>query len=130
MTTRPVDTASTGDLTEVFYPETDGMPLADGYFQDPIFREVLSIFELYYSDSPSTAVSGNTIIYYEEGNPRRWMSPDCYIALDVSMESIEKFNTYRIWKWASRRTSCLRSALRARGIQTSSVSGCYTLSWE
>ncbi len=98
MTTRPVDAASTGDLTEVFYPETDGMPLADGYFQDPIFREVLFIFELFYRDSPSTAVSGNTIIYYEEGNPRRWFSPDCYIALDISMESIVRFNTYRIWE--------------------------------
>lgn len=98
MTTRPVDTASTGDLTEVFYPETDGMPLPDGHFQDPIFREVLYLFELFYRDSPSTVVSGNTIIYYEEGNPRRLVSPDCYIALDVSMESIEKFNTYRIWE--------------------------------
>ena len=98
MTTRPVDTASTGDLTEVFYPETDGMPLPDGYFQDPIFREVISIFELYYIESPTTAVSGNTIIYYEEGNPRRMVSPDCYVAFDVSMESIERFNTYRNWE--------------------------------
>ena len=98
MTTRPVNTASTSDLTEVFYPETDGMPLADGYFQDPLFREILSIFELYYLDSPSTAVSGNTFVYYEEGNSQRWVSPDCYIALDISMESIERFNTYRIWE--------------------------------
>ena len=98
MTTRPVDTASTGDLTEIVYPESDGMPLADGYFQDPLFREILSIFELYYLNSPSTAVSGNTFIYYEEGNSRRWVSPDCYIALDISMESIERFNTYRVWE--------------------------------
>ena len=98
MTTRPVDTASTGDLTEIFYPETDGMPLPDGYFQDPIFRETISIFELYYIEIPTTLVSGNTIIYYEEGNPRRLVSPDCYIALDISMESIVRFNTYRIWE--------------------------------
>ena len=98
MTTRPVDAASTGDLTEVFYPETDGMPLPDGEFQGPIFREVLSIFDLYYHDVPNTHVNGNTIIYYEEGNPRRLVSPDCYVAIDISTESIERFNTYRIWE--------------------------------
>ena len=98
MTTRPVDTASTGDLTEVFYPESDGMPLPDGYFQLPLFQEILSIFQMYYAGNPGIAVSGNTFIYYEEGNPRLLVSPDCYIAFDVSMESIERFNTYRIWE--------------------------------
>ena len=70
MTTRPVDTASTGDLTEVFYPEADGMPLPDGHFQLPLFQEILSIFQMYYADIPGIVVSGNTFIYYEEGNPR------------------------------------------------------------
>ena len=98
MTTRPVDTASTGDLSEVFYPESDGMPLPDGHFQLPLFQEILSIFQMYYVDNPGIVVSGNTFIYYEEGNPRLFVSPDCYIAFDVSMESIERFNTYRIWE--------------------------------
>ena len=98
MTTRPVDTASTGDLTEVFYPETDGMPLPDGEFQVPLFLEVLTVLNLFFMNDPNNHVNGNTLIYYEEGNPRRLVSPDCYVAIGISMESIEEFNTYRIWE--------------------------------
>ena len=98
MTTRPADTASTGDLTAIVYPESDGMPLPDGHFQDPLFREIVSTLEAHFNDSPNIAVSGNTFIYYQEGNPQRWVSPDCYVAFDISMESIERNNTYRIWE--------------------------------
>ena len=98
MATRPADTASTTDLNEVFYPESDGMPLPDGEFQAPLYREVLSIFEMYYEDSPGTHVNGNTFLYYEEGNPRRFVSPDCYVVFDISMEPIERYNTYRVWE--------------------------------
>ncbi len=98
MTTRPADTASTGDHIAVVYPESDGVPLPDGHFQDPLFREIVSTLEAHFKDSPNTTVSGNTFIYYREGDPRRWVSPDCYIAFDISMESIERFNTYRVWE--------------------------------
>ena len=98
MTTRPADTASANTLTAIVYPESDGMPLPDGHFQDPLFREIVSTLEAHFNDHPNTAVSGNTFIYYEEGNPQRWVSPDCYVALDISMESVERNNTYRIWE--------------------------------
>jgi len=98
MTTRPVDTASTGDLTEVFYPESDGMPLPDGEFQVPLFVEVQTILSLFFMNDLNNHVNGNTFIYYEEGNPQRFVSPDCYVAIGISMDSIESFNTYRIWE--------------------------------
>ena len=27
-----------------------------------------------------------------------WVSPDCYVALDIDSSSIERFNTYRLWE--------------------------------
>ena len=81
----------------VFYPETDGMPLPDGPEQEPHYREIVSILELRFA-GPTTMVSGNTFIYYVEGNPRKSLAPDCYVAFDVSMESIELYNTYLAWK--------------------------------
>ena len=98
MTTRPVDTASTTNLTDVFYPESDGMPLPDGEFQGLLFREIVGTLETHFNDNPSTHVNGNTFIYYEEGNPRRSVSPDCYVVFNISMESIERYNTYRVWE--------------------------------
>ncbi len=98
MTTRPVDTASTTNLTDVFYPESDGMPLPDGEFQSPLFREIVGTLETHFNNRPNVHVNGNTFIYYEEGNPQRLVSPDCYVALDISMESIERNNTYLLWE--------------------------------
>ena len=89
---------TTKTASEIIYPETDGMPLPDGVFQDPLFREIVSTLETFFSDQPNTVVSGNTIIYYEEGNPLRSVSPDCYVAYDSDVELLLNNNTYRLWE--------------------------------
>ena len=46
-------------------------------------------------------VSGNTFIYYEEGNPRRFISPDLHVTLGVTAEGFESMdyrNTYLVWE--------------------------------
>ncbi len=91
-------TSRTPDQTAVFYPETDGMPLPDGEYQGSIFRDIVSTLENHFRDQPDTRVNGNTFMYYEEGNPRRFVSPDCYVAFGVDVESILSFNTYRLWE--------------------------------
>ena len=64
----------------------------------PLFREIVSTLAAHLNDRPNTNVNGNTFIYYEEGNPRRFVSPDCYVAFDISLEPIERFNAYLIWE--------------------------------
>ena len=81
----------------VVYPETDGMPLPDGEYQSPIFREVVGTLETHFSDRPDVHVNGNTMLYYEEGNPRRVVSPDCYVAFGVDVDAILRNNTYLLW---------------------------------
>ncbi len=85
------------DLT-IHYPETDGMPLPDGYFQGPLFVEVFSTLEAHFSDQPHTAVSGKTFIYYEMNNPRRSVSPDCYVSFGVDVNAIIRQNSYLTWR--------------------------------
>ncbi len=43
-------------------------------------------------------MSGNTFIYYEEGNPSRSVSSDCYVAYDSDVELLLGNNTYRLWE--------------------------------
>ena len=95
---RAVLTADESTKPEIFYPETDGMPLADGHYQLEYFMEVVSVLKLFFKDNPRVAVSGDTFIYFVEGDPFRWVAPDCYVAVDISMDSIERFNTYRVWE--------------------------------
>ena len=81
----------------LFYPDADGEPLPDGEFQAPLYTEILSTLTAHFRHQPRTRVNGNTFIYYERGNPRRFVSPDCYVAFDVDVDVILHHNTYRIW---------------------------------
>lgn len=82
----------------VVYPETDGKPLPDGEYQAPIYREIVGAVQNFFHDRPDVHVNGNTMMYYEEGNPRRVVSPDCYVAFGVDVEAIFRNNTYLIWE--------------------------------
>ena len=87
----------------IIYPETDGMPLPDGEYQSPLFRRVVGDLEDHFRDVPGAHVNGNTFIYHVEGDPRRSVSPDCYVALDLSESALESLslegnNTYLLWE--------------------------------
>ena len=82
----------------VFYPESDGEPLPDGQHQAPLYRAIVSTLEIHFRDYPDTSVNGNTFIYYEEGNPRRHIAPDCYVAFGVNVAALLERNTYLLWE--------------------------------
>ena len=89
--------------TAIVYPETDGMPLPDGEYQAPLYRKVVGSLEVHFKGVPGAHVNGNTFIYYIEGNPRRSVSPDCYVVFNLSdaakhSRSIEANNTYLLWE--------------------------------
>ena len=91
-------TRITGRTNRVVYPETDGKPLPDGEYQAPIYREIVGAIQTFFKDRPDVHVNGNTMFYYEEGNPRRVVSPDCYVAFGVDVEAILRNNTYLLWE--------------------------------
>ena len=83
---------------KVVYPETDGKPLPDGEYQAPLYIEIVGTLQTHFSNRPDVHVNGNTMFYYEEGNPRRVISPDCYVAFGVDVERIFRNNTYLLWE--------------------------------
>ena len=94
---------TTGAATAIVYPETDGMPLPDGETQAPVYRRVVGTIQVHFRDVPGVRVNGNTFIYYVEGNPRRSVSPDCYVVSGLSEAaeqslSLEGNNTYLLWE--------------------------------
>ena len=85
------------DENGVFYPEADGEPMPDAGYQDHTIRAARFQLDHHYRHRPGTLVSGNTLLYYEQGNPRRVVSPDCYVAFDVDL-SIMRYRTYyTVW---------------------------------
>ena len=95
---RPRQFQNLYDENGVFYPEEDGIPLADGFYQEPLFVRAVSTLEMYFSDQPEVAVSGNTFVYYQQGAPQRFVAPDCYVAFGVDVDHIIYRNTYRVWE--------------------------------
>ena len=94
---------TTGAATAIVYPDSDGMPFPDGEYQAPLYRRIVRDLEVHFSDVPRAWVNGDTFIYYVEGNPRRSVSPDCYVVFDLSEAareslSLEGNNTYLLWE--------------------------------
>ncbi len=81
----------------VCYPASDGVPLPDPRTQERQFVRTVSTLRAYYADQPNTEVSGNTFIYYDEGNIQRRIAPDCHVAFDVDISVLERHDAYRIW---------------------------------
>lgn len=79
-------TRATNSVT-IVYPETDGMPLPDGEYQAPLYSRVNRDLQVHIQDTPGARVNGNTFIHYIEGNPRRSVSPDCCVVLNLSDEA-------------------------------------------
>ena len=91
-------TTKTAADTAVVYPETDGMPLPDGEFQAPKYREIVNTLQTHFKDTTNTRVNGDTFIYYQEGDPSRRVAPDCYVVFGINLESIVRYNTYLLWE--------------------------------
>ena len=83
---------------EIFYPETDGLPLPDSLEQEPFFIEILATLKAFL-ESLDVLVSGNTIIYYVEGDPSFSVAPDCYVVLGIGRAALlEMHRTFRVWE--------------------------------
>ena len=84
--------------TEVFYPETDGMPLPDAPYQLTHFVEIIYILKFFFRSRKDVAVSGDNFIYFKEGSPRANVSPDCFVLLGGNVQSIWDNNRYLVWE--------------------------------
>ena len=72
--------------------------MPDAEYQGIIFRAVVTPLHHYLRRRPNAHAAGNTFVYYEQGNPQRFVSPDCYAVFDVDVAHIFYRNTYRVWE--------------------------------
>ena len=83
---------------EIIYPDTDGLPLPDSLEQEPYFIEILATLKAFL-ERKDVLVSGNTLIYYVEGDPSFSVAPDCYIVFGIGRAALlELHRTYRVWE--------------------------------
>jgi Uma2 family endonuclease len=80
----------------IVYPTRDGKPMAESDLHRRDMTDVIQELEDHFADRPRVYVSGNLLLCYEEGNPRKHVAPDVLVALDVPKEPNR--DHYLVWK--------------------------------
>ena len=81
----------------IYYPDEDGIPLPDGPEQEIHFYRVTPVLRAYLEQYYDVIVTGDTFLYYERGNPRAVVAPDCHVTFGVSRDDILPHNSYFTW---------------------------------
>ena len=79
------------------YPETDGQPMAETPEHRDVMIDAIQVLRRHFAGRPNVYVSGNMMMYYEEGEPRRCVSPDVFVAMGVEDKDRR---TYLLWREA------------------------------
>ena len=81
--------------TEVFYPESDGQPIAESEVHRNLLWDLISALSHWLEGRPDAHVSGSLLVYYVEGQPRHVICPDVFIAFDSHKRLLENYRTWR-----------------------------------
>ena len=77
------------------YPSSDGLPLAENDWQLEAILDAIGVLKIRYGGRPDVYVSGDLLIYYEEGNPRKSVAPDVFVVFGAAQH---KRNVYKLWE--------------------------------
>ncbi len=82
------------DVKVCYYPESDGKPMGETDVHRDEIRRHIELLKQYYADQ-KVYVSGDLLVYYEQGNPKKFVVPDVFVAKGVSMR---QRRIYKIWE--------------------------------
>ncbi len=84
-----------GTAPTLFYPESDGEPMAETGKHVRLLLDMIETIDRHFQDAPDVHVCGNMFVYYEEGNPRKVISPDVFMVRGVAKKDLR---TYKTWE--------------------------------
>ena len=79
----------------IFYPEEDGKPMAVSDLHRRILMRILQVLDAYFEQHPEVYVSGDILMYYVEGDPRKSVSPDVLVASGLGKKPR---GNYKVWE--------------------------------
>ncbi len=79
----------------VVYPESDGKPMAETDRHRRLIMDFILMLEDHFKDVNDVYVSGDLLMYYEEGNIYKSVAPDVFVVFGVSKK---ERRTYRTWE--------------------------------
>ncbi len=85
----------TPTIPRVYYPDSDGQPIADNTLQFDWIAILKWNIEAYYRARPDVFVAGDHLIYPVEGDPDTRQAPDVYVAFAAEKKDRGSF---RVWE--------------------------------
>jgi Uma2 family endonuclease len=86
--------ATSSRLRPIDYPTSDGKPMAETDLHRRIMMDLLEILDDRYADDPMVYVSGDLLLFFEEGNKRRHVAPDVFVVFGVEKKPRDN---YLLW---------------------------------
>ena len=77
------------------YPDSDGLPMAENESQFWPILYVSSALDRYYQDREDVYVVGNLLVYYQQDDPKKTVSPDLMVVFGASKHVR---SSYRLWE--------------------------------
>ncbi len=77
------------------YPETDGKPMAVSDLHRRILIRTLQVLDTHFEERPEVYVSGDILMYYVEGDPRKSVAPDVLVSFGLGKKLRR---TYKVWE--------------------------------
>lgn len=81
---------------EVDYPTSDGRPMGETDLHRQDMVDVIDTLSDRFAPEPDVYVTGNLLLFYEEGNRRKHISPDVFVVRGVPKEPPRDY--YLLWK--------------------------------
>jgi Uma2 family endonuclease len=78
----------------IAYPTRDGRPMAETDHHRDLMVGAIQTIQLAHGHDPQFYVSGNLLVFYEQGNPRKHVAPDFFVVRGVPND---RRDHYLIW---------------------------------
>ena len=80
---------------DVYYPESDGQPVAETDVHRTLMFELIGMLQAFFRTDPHVYISGNLFFYYQEGDPRQVVAPDVFVVHGVRNQPRR---IYKLWE--------------------------------
>lgn len=81
---------------EIDYPTSDGRPMAESDIHRQGMVDLIDVLKDRFEADPSVYVSGNLLVFYEEGNRRKHVAPDVFVVRGVPKLPLR--DHYLMWR--------------------------------
>src|SRR5215510_3969341 len=85
----------TPSTTAIYYPDTNGLPVAESDFQLGPLIYAVDALRAYFQGRDDVYVAGDLFLYYEEGNPSAVVAPDVFVVLGAPNHLR---SSYMLWR--------------------------------